>query len=237
MMEEFCCDIVHALQNRDFDVLQKYYYNIREKIDAKVEEAIAYEIECREKRTLRVNKILELQQEFENLKSEIDMTKLQQKVVDKKILNAIKQQEKLQEEIDEQKSKRDRLVIEMIDLQQEAAKRKENKISTWDAIKRASYIYKQYLDFHIQLLDRKECVRIKVSFFVTNANTENKYFVHLCNFDGQWKVEQIQPALNSENLNDFKGIVDLVKNSEISDVTAFLCKLRHIFSKYYLNMK
>lgn len=47
-------------------------------------------------------------------------------------------------------------------------------------------------------------------------------------------VEQIQPILKIEHLNDFKGIIDFSKQSEISDVIAFLCKLRHIFVKHYL---
>lgn len=67
---------------------------------------------------MRINKISELQQEIEYLKSEIDATKLQQKIVDKKNFNVVKQQEKLQEEVEDAKLKRDNISLEMIDLQQ-----------------------------------------------------------------------------------------------------------------------
>ncbi|XP_031839014.1 uncharacterized protein LOC116429811 [Nomia melanderi] len=238
-MEDINCDIAHILQNRDFNVLQNlvtHYYNFRIKLAAKVEDATAYEIECKEKRTLSLNKISELQQEIERLKSEIDATKLQQKILDKKILNASKQQEKLKEEVDNAKTKRDSLSLEMIDLNQESEKRKENKILTWNAIKRACHIYKQYLDFRIDLLDPKEYERVQISFFTHNEDFCNKYFVRLINSNNQWRVEEIQPMLKTEYFNDFKGIVDFSTQSEIIDITAFLCKLRHIFVKYYLNI-
>ncbi|XP_076230985.1 uncharacterized protein LOC143177090 [Calliopsis andreniformis] len=239
-MEEFNCDIAQALQNRDFSVLQKlasYCCNFRGKVAAKVEEAAAYEIECIEKRTSNINKIAELQQEIENLKSEIDATKLNQKIIDKKILNAVKQQDKLKEEVEDAKLKRDNLSLEMVDLQQEYEKRKENKLKNNDALKRACLIYKQYLGIHIQLIDNTDNRQIRVSFFVNAGVKKETYFVDLCNSDSQWRVEQIQPVLKQEYLNDFKGIVDFSKNSEVLDVTVFLCKLRHIFIKYYLNTK
>ncbi|XP_015436709.1 PREDICTED: uncharacterized protein LOC107192043 [Dufourea novaeangliae] len=235
-MEEFHCDIAHILQNRDFTVLQKllsHSNNFRAKISAKIEDTITHEIECKEKRTLHVNRISELKQEIDSLKSEIDATKLQQKIVDKKIFNAIKQQEELKEKVNNEKSKRDSLCIEMVDLQQESEKRRENKILTWNAIKRACHIYKQYLDVHVQLLDTKECEHIRISFFTHNEDLNNKYFVNLYNSSNQWKVEEVQPEFKKEDFDDFKGIVDFSAQSEIFDITAFLCKLRHIFIKCY----
>ncbi|XP_076665233.1 uncharacterized protein LOC143367374 [Andrena cerasifolii] len=240
MMEELSCDIAHVLQNRDFSVLQKlvsYCYSIRAKIAAKVADAATYEIECSENRTLSVNKISELQQTIESLKSEIDATKLQQKIVDKKISNAIKREEELREEINNTKLKRDDLSIEMVDLQQEYERKKEQKLLTWNAIKRACHTYKQYLDTHVHVIEDKECDHIKISFFIHDNVAPDKYFVYLFKSNNQWKVEKIQPALEAEHLNDFKGIVDFYKQSEISDVTLFLCRLRHIFLKYYLNGK
>ena len=240
MMEELSCDIAHVLQNRDFSVLQKlvsYCNSIRAKIAAKVADAATYEIEYSENRTLSVNKISELQQTIESLKSEIDATKLQQKIVDKKISNAIRREEELKEEINNTKLKRDDLSIEMVDLQQEYERKKEQKLSTWNAIKRACHAYKQYLDAHIQIIEDKECDHIKISFFIHDNVARDKYFVYLFKSNNQWKVEKIQPALKAEHLNDFKGIVDVYKQSEISDVTLFLCRLRHIFLKYYSNGK
>ncbi|KOC69543.1 hypothetical protein WH47_05486 [Habropoda laboriosa] len=237
-MEEFDCDIAHILENRDFNVfgkLSSLCSNFRKKIAAKVENAIEYEIQCMQKRTQSANKISELQQEVENLKSEIDATKLQQKIVDKKIINAVKQQEKLKEEVHDAELKRDSLTLEMVDLQQESEKRKEHKILTWNAIKRVCQIYKQYLDFHIRLINNKEHEQIKISLFIKDTATRDKYFVVLVHSNNQWKVEEIQPMLKAEHLSNFKGIVDFSKESEISNINAFLCKLRHVFLKYYLN--
>ncbi|KAK9300660.1 hypothetical protein QLX08_006700 [Tetragonisca angustula] len=239
-MEEFNVDIVHVLQNRDFSVLQKlipYLYDFRAKIAAKVEDATAYESKCMKKRTQSESKISELQQEIESLKTEIDATKLQQKIVDKKIANAIKQEEELEEEVNGAKLTRDNLTIEIVDLREKSEQRKAHKKSTWDGIKRACKIYRQYLDFHIHLIHEKEGEQLKVSFFVNDSNTENEYFVRLLNWNNQWKVEQIQPPLKEEHLTDFERIIDFSKQSRVSDMTAFLCKLRYIFTKYYLNVK
>lgn len=75
-------------------------------------------LECIEKIAQSGNKILELEQEVESLKSDIDATKLQQKIIDKKITNAIKQQEKLEEEVNNAKVKRDSLSVEIVDLRE-----------------------------------------------------------------------------------------------------------------------
>ncbi|OAD60105.1 hypothetical protein WN48_06571 [Eufriesea mexicana] len=237
---EFNIDITYVLQNRDFSVLQKlvsHYYNFRSKIAAKVEDTIAYEIECMGKKTQSINTISKLQNEVERLKSAIDATTLQQKIVDKKIANANKQNEQLKTEVDDAKLKRDNLSIEIVDLKEESEKRKLQKVSIWSALKRVCHTFKEYLDFRIQLIDDKEHEQIKVFFFINSTSIKDEYFVRLLNYDNQWKVEQIQPALKAEHLTDFKGIVDFSKNSEVTDITIFLCKLRDIFIKYYLSVE
>ncbi|XP_017893043.1 uncharacterized protein LOC108632775 [Ceratina calcarata] len=237
-MEEFNYDIVYVIQNREFSVLKKLVsncYNFREKIAIKIEAATTYEIECIGKRTQNAHKISELQQELEKLKSEMDAIKLEQKVVVKKLSNAIKKQEELKEEVNDAKLKRDSLTLEMIDLQQESEKRKEHKVAKWNAIKLACFYYKQYLDFSIHLTENEEHEQIKGSFFVCDADMKDKYFVYVTNYDSIWRVETIEPVLKKEHLREFKNIVDFSKQSEISDLTAFLCKLRDIFVKYYLN--
>lgn len=237
-MEEFNCNIEHVLQNRDFSILQKlvsHCSNFRNKIASNVEDVTVYEIECTEKKTQDINKISELQQEIESLKSEIDATKLQQKITDKKIANAIIQEEELKTEVDDAKLKRDNLSLELVDLQQESEKRKEEKIIAWNNIKRACHPYKQYLNLHIHLATEKTHERTKVSFFINDPTAKDKYYVYLIHSNNKWKVEQIQPILKMEHLIDFKGIIDFANESEISDVTLFLCNLRHIFVKYYLN--
>ncbi|XP_024224059.1 uncharacterized protein LOC100740540 [Bombus impatiens] len=235
-MEEFNIDIVHVLQNRDFSVLQKlvsHCYDFRAKIAAKIEDTTAYESECIEKIAQSGNKILELEQEVESLKSDIDTTKLQQKIIDKKITNSIKQQEKLEDEVNNAKVKRDSLSVEIVDLREESEQRKEQKLLTWKSIKLACHTYKQHLGFHIELINNKEQEQIKVSFFINNTNAKDKYFVQLLNCNNQWRVEQIQPTLKAEHLSNFEGIIDFSKQSEVLDVTALLCKLRETFVKYY----
>lgn len=78
--------------------------------------SIPFFLECIEKRTQNGNKISELQQEVESLKSEIDATDLQQKIVDKKIANIIEEQENLEEEVKKTKSRRNSLSIEIVEL-------------------------------------------------------------------------------------------------------------------------
>ncbi|KAG6797030.1 hypothetical protein HZU73_07691 [Apis mellifera caucasica] len=239
-MEDFNIDIAHILQNRDFSIIQKlksYYSNIQTKIAAKVEDATTYKIEFIEKRTQNDNKISELQQEVESLKSEIDATDLQQKIVDKKIANIIEEQKNLEEEVNKTKSRRNSLSIEIVELNEESKKRKEEKLLKWKSIKCACQTYKQYLDFRIRLINNKEQEQIKVSFFINDTNIKDEYFVLLLNHNDQWKVEEIHPTLKTEHLTDFKEIIDFSKQVEISNIIAFLCKLRHIFLQYYLNIK
>ncbi|XP_026296906.1 uncharacterized protein LOC100576836 isoform X2 [Apis mellifera] len=238
-MEDFNIDIAHILQNRDFSIIQKlksYYSNIQTKIAAKVEDATTYKIEFIEKRTQNDNKISELQQEVESLKSEIDATDLQQKIVDKKIANIIEEQKNLEEEVNKTKSRRNSLSIEIVELNEESKKRKEEKLLKWKSIKCACQTYKQYLDFRIRLINNKEQEQIKVSFFINDTNIKDEYFVLLLNHNDQWK-EEIHPTLKTEHLTDFKEIIDFSKQVEISNIIAFLCKLRHIFLQYYLNIK
>ncbi|XP_078043657.1 uncharacterized protein LOC144473557 isoform X2 [Augochlora pura] len=194
-------------------------------------------MKCKEKRTMSMNKIAELQQESEVLKSEIDAKMLQQKIVDKKISNASKKMSILLEEVDSAKSRRDGLSLEIVDLQQEHEQRNEQKILLWNAIKRACHAYKNYLDFCIYFPDGKDYEHVQISFFTNNKNLTDEYFVRLSNSNNQWKVEKIQPLLKKEHYNDFKGIVDFSTDSEIVDITFFLCRLREIFVMYYLNTK
>ncbi|XP_033331093.2 uncharacterized protein LOC117223075 [Megalopta genalis] len=239
-IEGFNCDISLILQNRDFTVLESLVSGCKSfyaKIAAKEEDGIAYETECKEKRALRINKITELQQQSEILKSEIDATKLQQKIVEKKISNATKQLAILTEKVDNAKLQRDGLSLEIVDLQQDHEQRNEQKVLLWNAIKRACHAYKNYLDFCIYFPDGKDYEHVQISFFTNNTNLTNEYFVLLTNSNNRWNVEKIQPVLEKEYYNDFKGIVDFSTESEIVDITLFLCRLRDVFVMHYLNSK
>lgn len=236
-MEELKCDVSCALQNGDFTILQTVMsqcYNLRAEIAAKIEEANAYEIECAEKKFLRARKISELQEEIEKLKAEIDAAKLEQKITDKKILNTVKQEEKLKQEVDSAISERDSLSLEIVDLQQESERRKEYKRARWSAFKRACYIYTKNLDLSIHLnKNTSEGEYVKITFFPSIS--QDSYKTYLVRQNNKWRVEEIQPVLKKEYLSEFKGIVNFSKQTEIFDITAFLCCLRQIFTKYYLN--
>ncbi|XP_076288204.1 uncharacterized protein LOC143212850 [Lasioglossum baleicum] len=234
------CDILHIFQNRDFSVLQSlvsYLYNYHANIAANVDTAIHYENESKKERALRLNQISESQQKIARLKSETDETRLELKKVDKRIANASKQSAILTEKVDNAKTKRDNMSLEIIDLNQEREKCTENKILKWNAIKHACYIYKEHLDIRISLLEPKEHERVQISFFIHNVDLNDKYFVCLTNSNDHWKVEEIRPTLKKEHFNDFKGIISSSGELEIVDITAFLYKLRHTFVKNYLNAK
>lgn len=115
------CDISYVLQSGDFTVLQSLMsqcYNFRAKIAAKIEEANAYEVECAERKSIQARKISDLQEEIERLKAEIDVAKLEQKIIDKKIMNAVKQEEDLKLEVENAIAERDNLSLQIVDLQQ-----------------------------------------------------------------------------------------------------------------------
>lgn len=73
--------------------------------------------DCNNKKSINTEKITELQQKIDRIKSNIDAIGLQQKVVDKKIANTVKLQENLQNELDETKNRREVLLMEIVDLQ------------------------------------------------------------------------------------------------------------------------
>lgn len=150
----------------------------------------------------------------------------------------------------------------------EVQNRKENKRKNWDAIKRATNIYKNNLNFGINMEDKEDNNDVKVLFFKNNEHTNGKYYVHMIKEDESWKgkrvfvfihryqnqvymqliiertrlilsfcilVKEIQPTLKKEHLIDLKGTVDFTGRSQVSNVPAFLCLLRIVFLKYYMD--
>ncbi|KAK2583504.1 hypothetical protein KPH14_009464 [Odynerus spinipes] len=237
-IEEYQCDIADVLQNKDFSILQKLSSSCNKfemYVASKVESATTRASEYTKRMAASTEKISELQQEVEILKSEIDNVKLQQKIVDKKIANIIKQEEKLNNEIPDAKARRDCLSLELVDLKQEIQDRREKKLKNWNAIKRATAIYKSNLNFVINVEENGDFDAVKVLFFRNYESIKDKYYVQLINKDKLWKVKEIHPKLREEHWIDLKGTVDFTNQSQISNVTAFLCLLRVVFLKYYMD--
>lgn len=68
----------------------------------------------------------------------------------------------------------------------EVQNRKEKKRKDWDAIKRATNIYKNNLDFGINMEDKEDNNDVKVLFFKNNEHTNGKYYVHMIKEDESW---------------------------------------------------
>lgn len=239
-IEVLKCDILEVLQNEDYTVLQKWISLCREfrsRVAARNEERLLLEADDTRKKSVNTEKISELQQKINTVKSNIDNIISEQKIVDKKMSNSTKLQENVRSETDVAKTQRELLSLEIVDLQLEGEQRKEKKILQWDAIKRACNIYKVNLDIHISLLEEKGCENIKFSFFTHNKDKQDTYFVQLsCNQD-HWKVEQIEPKIKKEHLNQLNSITDLPEYSKVSDITLFLCQVRYIYLKYYMKTR
>ncbi|KAI4504595.1 hypothetical protein M0802_000145 [Mischocyttarus mexicanus] len=237
-IEEYECDIAQVLQNSDFTILEKlssFCRAFQKDIIFKIENATASEDGYEKIKKSNMVKISELQNQMETLKSEKDDVMLQQKIMDKKITNATKQIEISEKDVAEIKTYRDNLSLELVDLKQEIKERKNKKLNEWDAIKRANSIYKSNLNFGINVEHKEDYDEVKVSFFINYEYAKDKYYVNLINEDKLWKVKEIHPTIKKEHLIDLKGTVDFNRQSQVSNVTAFLCLLRIVFLKYYMD--
>ncbi|XP_070163038.1 uncharacterized protein [Polyergus mexicanus] len=230
-LEEFKCDILDILENDDYrdsllKKLETFFWNFRSNVIAKIEKRYLYEKDCSNKKFINATKISELQQKIDTAKSNIDANILQEKVIDKKILDVIKLQDNVKNELEEAKKQKDALSSEIMDLELEIEERKRKKLRQWDAIKRACNIYKENLDMHISLQEEKDCDYIKVAFFTHNDETKDKYFVQLSCSDNCWTVEHCKPKLKKEHFNELTIEQDSFGHSKVADVTLFLFEIR-----------
>ncbi|XP_014602169.1 PREDICTED: uncharacterized protein LOC106785882 [Polistes canadensis] len=231
-------DMAHVLENHDFtilDNLSSFFCEFRKNVVLKNANVTADENEYAQTKRSNVVKISELQNQMETLKSEMDDVMLKQKIVDKKITNIIKQEEISEKDVAEIKAHKDDLSLELVDLKQEIQERKEKKCNEWNAIKRAINIYKSNLNFGIDIELKENYDEVKISFFRNHECAKDKYYVNLINEDKLWKVKEIHPTIKEEHLIDLKGTVDFNKESRVSNITAFLCLLRIVFLKYYMD--
>ncbi|XP_015191710.1 PREDICTED: uncharacterized protein LOC107074625 [Polistes dominula] len=238
-IEKYDCDMVHVLQNGDFTILEKlssFCSEFRKDIIQKFANATSSENEYAQTKKSYMVKISELKSQLDTLKSKMDDVMLKQKIVDKKITNTINQEETLEKDIAEIKTNRDALSLELVDLKQEVQERREKKCNEWNALKKATNIYKSILNFGIDIEHKEDYDEVKVSFFRNYEYAKDKYYVNLINEDKLWKVKEIHPTIKKEHLIDLKGTVDFDHDqSWVSNITAFLCLLRIVFLKYYMD--
>lgn len=76
--------------------------------------------------------------------------------------------------------------MDYLNMDSELDKRKQDKISKWNAIKRACSYYKGNLDIHIRVQEEKDLELITISFFMIKYPTKDKYFVQLSRNDNRW---------------------------------------------------
>ncbi|KAM0727806.1 hypothetical protein ACS0PU_006055 [Formica fusca] len=238
-LEEFKCNILDVLENDDYrsSLLEKlgtFYRNFRSNVIAQIEKRVLYEKDCTNKKFVNATKISELQQKIDTATSNIDASILQEKVIDKKILDVIKLQDNVKNELEEAKKQKDALLSEIMDLELEIEERRNKKFQRWDAIKRACNIYKENLDMRISLQEEKDCDYIKVAFFTHNNETKDKYFVQLSYSDNCWIVKHCEPKLKKEHFNELSIEQDSFGHSKVVDITLFLYEIRSIFLKYYI---
>ncbi|XP_011882960.1 PREDICTED: uncharacterized protein LOC105570404 [Vollenhovia emeryi] len=239
--EELKCNLLDVFDNNNYTVVDKWQSSCREfrqLVDIKLEQKFLYEKDCSKKKSVNTAKISELQQEIGAVKSEVDAVILQQKVANKKVSNAIRSQESLKDKLEETKVQIETLSLEIVDLDLEIQERKKKKLSQWDAIKRAINVYKVNLDIHMILEEKEDCQYMKISFFTrSNKITKDEYFVQLSCSDNKWRVEQIEPRLKKEHLDELSSIKDYPEYSKVSDITLFLCQVRSIFLKHYMKTR
>ncbi|XP_014483973.1 PREDICTED: uncharacterized protein LOC106749236 [Dinoponera quadriceps] len=236
------CDILQVLQNDDHTILQKWISSCRDfrsRVAAEIEERLLLEADDTKKRSVNAEKISELQQEINTVKSAVDSVVLEEKKVDKQISNAIKSQENLKTESGEMMAQYSALEIEIMDLQIEIDQRKKKKVLQWDAVKRACKIYKMNLDIHINLQEEEDRQYIKFSFFTyLNKDKEDIYFVKLsCKQDDDWRIEEIEPKIKKVYQSQLSSIIDFPEYSKVSDITLFLCQVRNIYLKYFIKKR
>jgi len=234
------CNLYDVCENDDHSVLHTLLSSCRKYqlcIDDKIGQGFLYEKGCSEKKSVNTGKMSALQQEMGTTQSDADAVILQQKITDKMVSNVTKSQEDLKDELEKSKEQKEALSLEMVDLQLEIEERKRRKILHWDAIKRACNIYKVNLDIHISLQEEKDCQNMKVSFFTHNEATKDKYFVQLSRSDNQWRIEQIEPRLKKEHLEELSIVKDSSEHSKVPNITLFLCQVRSIFLKHYMKTR
>nr|XP_012232948.1 PREDICTED: uncharacterized protein LOC105678304 [Linepithema humile] len=241
-LENLKCDIREVLESEDNMniLLQKWRLSCQEfrsHVAVKIEKKLLYEEDCDKKKSVKYEELLEIQNEINKVKFDVDAIIQQQKISDKKILNITTLQKSLKDESENLKVQRDNFLLNIVDIKQEHEQKRKKKFSKWNAIKRGCNTYKSNLNMYLELKEEQNDQHAKISFFINSLNDElsNKYFAQLLFSNGQWSVEQIEPTLKKEHLNQLISVaMDSSEPSKILEITLFLCELRSIFLKHYM---
>ncbi|XP_015112222.1 uncharacterized protein LOC107037910 [Diachasma alloeum] len=218
-----------------FKRLNTYLHDCRTKITHFLTEELNNYKGTWNKLEQNVELISQLSNETRNLETKLDSLLLDQKVLNKKIANAIAFEESLDDDISKEKARREALTLEMVDLQQELSKQKEAKKKEWNAIKMAIAVYKEKLNIHIDVQHQDDHDTLTVTLFLnTNPNKDN-YYIVLQNSHGAWRVSNIQPPLKDKYLTEMK--LNLSRDYETLDIARFICQIRSTFLKYYVSHK
>ncbi|XP_012269427.2 uncharacterized protein LOC105693818 [Athalia rosae] len=238
MKELLDCDIESILlnkQNNNFPHNQKIaaacaaFFNIVSNCVTN-ENALKHDYE--EKIQSNTTIISDTYSRITDLQNELSDIALQHQVLDKQRSDIFKRHQIVQEEIDEQRSKKESLTFEVAELEKELEESKVMKRLKWDGLKRATKAYKSYLQFSIQITDSTEISdKVRVIFFKPVKTDTPQYFVDLIHTSGLWKVELIHPSLKSKDEEQLQCVVNFKNQRAITDITAFLCILRKIFKK------
>ncbi|OXU17684.1 hypothetical protein TSAR_008718 [Trichomalopsis sarcophagae] len=233
-----CNDFENMILNPD--EMKLYLKKLKDScanFDAKVERNILQSIskssECANQVEKNYETISQLSNQKKELKAAIENLKLEQKVIEKKAINRMKEIEKTKTDIESIKERKEKLMLEIVDLKQESEKSNEHMKKQWDAVKKACRMYKNVLDIHIdtEMIDHIE--HVTVTFFWSENPTDHKYFIVLTYQDNCWKVKKIEPELSMENKYQLNRVVQFSKQSEVANVTLLLCELRKLFLKNY----
>lgn len=167
------------------------------------------------KRESIIKNLSHMYNQSKDLGSQLEDFSLSQKVVNKKLQNAIKIEEKIIEEVEIEKQKKERLALEMVDLLQgsekifffyyfciimillyfifsyfnlEQEEKRITKQKDWGAIKKATLVFKEKMNLHINLkaMDDHDCVT--VTFFIDRNPDKDNYYVQLLNYNNiKWR--------------------------------------------------
>ncbi|XP_011504627.1 PREDICTED: uncharacterized protein LOC105367565 [Ceratosolen solmsi marchali] len=209
--------------------------NFQAKIDRGILESISKSSECAKRVEKCSESIMQLANQRKELKSGLESCNLKKKVVEKKTICTIKEIERTKADIESIKGKKEKLSLDIIDLQQEYNKTIEYMKKQWDAVKKACFMYKNILDIHIDVSTIGDSEQITVTFFWTENPTDKKFFVVFTHRDDCWRVKKIEPELSAENKYQLNHIVQFSKQSEVANVTLLLCELRTLFIKDYFS--
>ncbi|XP_015591934.1 uncharacterized protein LOC107266195 isoform X3 [Cephus cinctus] len=233
MIEEYLKHDIESIfqckENEDFAICQSLrtiYAETRAQLGTVVHECLANKIEYARKSKCIANELPQIHAEVKCLMTNLDDILLQEKVINKKICNIVKQQEDVQIEIERERKQKEKLSLEMVDSQQELEEKKTKMREKWDAIKKACAVFKETLQLHIRLDTIEEEEFIRISFFVNLniAMDEYTHYVDLVHSNNFWKVKKIEPNLELEHEEELIKVVDFKKQLNTVHVTMLLYK-------------